>query len=109
MGRGFNSRAVFMTLREVVSNLNAYDESSFILVPPNGSVSPETAAMVIPIPEDPGAELGISGFDYLIEIYHAKDVIEAWMSQRDGKAPNPEEAIQAILYYQENDAYLLPD
>lgn len=95
-----------MTLGDVISNLGTYDESSFILVPANPPLSPETTAMVVPIPDDPGADLGIPGFSYLIEVYHAKDVLETWSSWRNSKTPTVAEAIEAIVFYQENDAYL---
>lgn len=43
---------------------------------------------------------------YLLEVELVRDVIEAWSLWRDGRTPSVEEAVQAIAYYAENDAYL---
>lgn len=104
-----NSIPLQAPLGEVLTHLSTYMSSSFILVPSGTTLTPETPTIVVPIPEDPNEDVGIPGFEYLIEVFVAKDVLETWSSWRSGAIPNPGEAIQAIQYYQENDAFLPTD
>lgn len=45
------------------------------------------------------------GFTYLLEVYLSKEVIEVWSSWRDGRAPTLTEAVGAVIWYGEYDAY----
>jgi hypothetical protein len=98
-----------MKLGEVLGNLGAYDEESLILVAKDTLPSPGTTAMVVPIPATSDEEPGAPNFQYLIEVYTAKDVLDTWREWRENRAPTPEEAVEAILFYQENDAFLPTD
>jgi hypothetical protein len=95
-----------MSISEVLANLEKYDEESLILVAKNTELTGKTDAMVVPIPKTLGTDPAIPGFDYLVEVYHARDVLETWKEWRNNKVPTAEEAIEAILFYQQNDAYL---
>ena len=46
------------------------------------------------------------GYDYLLEVALALDVMETWRSWRAGQKPTPEEAAEAVIYYAEHDVYL---
>ena len=46
------------------------------------------------------------GYDYLLEVALALEVVETWRSWRGGRPPTPEEAAEAVIYYAEHDAYL---
>ena len=95
-----------MTLGEVLTQLEQYNNRSFILVPLGSILCPSTPAKLVVIPEDPGADLGVPGFDYFIEVYHAKDVLDTWRAWRNNRTPTAVEAIEAVVFFQENDAYL---
>ena len=45
---------------------------------------------------------------YFLEVAVAKDVLCAWSFARNGCAPNISEKCEAIIYYAENDSFLLP-
>ena len=45
------------------------------------------------------------GYDYLLEVALALEVLETWRSWRGGQTPTPEEAAEAVIYYAEHDAY----
>lgn len=99
-----------MTISDVILNLNAYEEESYILVPTSGKLTGETPVVIVPIPEeDPDADLGVSGFDYFIGVFLAKDILETWQQWRQGRIPTGDEAIEAIQYYKEHDTYLPTD
>jgi hypothetical protein len=97
---------VIMKLSEILGSLGKFDSGSYILVTTSAPLTPDTDSKVVPIPEDPGADLGIPGFEYLIEVFEAKDVLETWAEWRNGRTPTPTEAVEAVLYYQANDTYL---
>ena len=46
------------------------------------------------------------GYDYLLEVDPAVDVLQTWRSWRGGQTPTAEEAAEAVIYYAEHDAYL---
>lgn len=46
------------------------------------------------------------GYEYLLEVHLALDVLETWSSWRGGRRPTAEEAAHAVVYYAERDAYL---
>ena len=95
-----------MKLSQVLADLDACESNSYILVPVNAPVNPDTEIKVVPIPEDPGADLGVPGFDYWISVFIAKDVLDAWSEWRNGAVPSAAQAVEAIVFYQENDTYL---
>ena len=45
------------------------------------------------------------GYEYLLEVHLALDVLETWSSWRGGRRPTAEEAADAVIYYAEQDAY----
>jgi len=60
---------------------------------------------IIIIDNPPGIQTP-EGMKYLLEVELAKEVIQVWRDWRNGKEPSPLEKYQAVLYYEENDAYL---
>jgi hypothetical protein len=65
-------------------------------------IAPDSAAMVCVEPEDGE---GPAGLIYLLEVGLARDVLHVWAQWRNGRAPTPEEAARAVIYYAEHDAY----
>jgi hypothetical protein len=45
------------------------------------------------------------GFVYLLEVELATDAIEVWSIWRDGRTPTLAEAVGAVIWYAEHDAY----
>ncbi len=48
------------------------------------------------------------GLDYFLEVDLAVEVIEAWSRHRPGQVPTTAERCEAIVYYADNDCYLIP-
>ena len=93
-----------MTLEDVIHDLETLENTLTICVQrfPVWTCSSEAALVVhADVP-------GRNNFPYFLEVYVAKDVLRAWSFARDGKTPNLAEKCEALIYYAENDAYLLP-
>ncbi len=43
--------------------------------------------------------------EYLLEVVVAQDVLRVWASWREGRQPDPEQAVNAVIYYAHWDAY----
>lgn len=41
-------------------------------------------------------------------IFLVREVIATWSIHRNGRVPNADEAVAAVVYYADHDAYLLP-
>ena len=46
---------------------------------------------------------------YFLEVPVAKDVLLAWSFARNGRTPTLAEKCEALIYFAENDAYLIPE
>lgn len=93
-------------LREVLANLERYPIDTLIYVPAGEELpSLETHVQLVPLgsPPDPGR------WRYLLGTRIAKEVIEVWSEWREGRVPSLEDALEAVLHYAENDAYLPAD
>lgn len=64
--------------------------------------APESAAIVQDEPDDGSTPEGLT---YLLEVDLARNVLEVWSRWRSGKEPTPREAVRAIIFYGERDAY----
>ena len=53
---------------------------------------------------------GVAGsspdFSYVLEVELANQVLDVWSLWRDGAVPSRTEAVDAVIYYAANDAYL---
>ena len=93
-----------MTLEEIIKNLDHIDRSLTIYAERSPEWSRSSRAELRPAKERPGE----SRYPYFLEIYVAKTVLQAWSFVRDGQEPNLGQKCEAIIYYAENDAYLIP-
>jgi len=96
----------FMTLREVVEQLDRLDSDQTIYAAGGGDAGPESAALVAMSPEDGALPDAAKGLAYLLEVDEAREVVKVWRSWRDGAEPNTEQKVQAITHYAKHDAYL---
>ena len=92
---------VSTTLAEIVDSLETLNEDHCIFA--RKPWSTDTLATVGPLTDDfrVPAEMGHEGFEYLLEVDIAKDVLEVFGARR----PTLQERRNLILYYAENDAY----
>jgi hypothetical protein len=67
----------------------------------NGPIDDSTESVVLAEGEAPPP-----GFKYLLEVYLAKEALEAWSEWRGGKRPSRAERTAAVAHYASHDAYL---
>lgn len=53
-----------------------------------------------------GAAPSTPEFSYVLEVEIAKEVLDVWSLWRHGAVPTTTEAVDAVIYYSANDAYL---
>lgn len=87
------------TLGEIVARLSEGDGGVILIRRP--LCGRATDAVVVRAGEPRPA-----GFEYLLEVDIASEVIEVWTSWRAGRSPTVDEACEAVIHYAENDAYL---
>ena len=88
-----------MTLKELIASLAGLPDDEVICV--GGGSKPSGASLAESRPRGSIPE----GLKYVLEVELAKEVLDTWSRWRSGRAPTTEEALQAILYYSEHDAY----
>ncbi|MGO1055277.1 hypothetical protein [Crossiella sp. CA198] len=92
-----------MTLGELVESIHECDEGSTIFVEDVPVLAPSTRAVLVPEErEDETPE----GMRYLLEVFIAWEVLDAWSGQRDGAEPDSAQKFEAVIWYAEHDAYL---
>jgi hypothetical protein len=67
--------------------------------------APSADAVVLQGDETPPGLVTASGHHYVLEVHLAIEAVEIWSEWRGGIIPTPEEAMQAVIYYAEHDAY----
>lgn len=94
-----------MTLEEIIDRLDSLDDSLTICAARSPEWSPDSEAELQPALDHP-AEWKLP---YFLEVSVAKDVLRAWSFARGGRTPDLPNKCKAVIYYAENDAYLLPE
>ena len=94
-----------MTLSEILEQLDSFDEESIIYAKKNPSWAPSSEAVVGHMDEDGEPPAEAVGFDYLLEVYLAEEVLQVWSEWRDGRLPDASERCDAVIYYAKNDTY----
>jgi hypothetical protein len=98
-------KGTMMKLEEIINNLDNLDNSLTICASKTPIWTPSSEADVYPARQVPlGARL-----PYFLEVGVAKNVLRAWSYARGGQLPNLAQRCEAIIYFAENDAYLLPE
>jgi hypothetical protein len=94
-----------MGLREAIVRLADLPEHTYFYVgqdEPN--VSATTPVMLVGYDDDPP-----KGWRYYLEVPTAREVLDVWSSWRNDRAPSLDEACEAVIYYADNDAYIIGD
>jgi hypothetical protein len=89
---------------DVVQSIGELDPDLMICAPPVRPLTEESPVALVndgdPIP---------AGFKYLLDVFLAIEVLRVWSEHRRGLDPSLDEAVEAITYYGDTDAYVLPD
>src|ERR1700728_4197541 len=94
-----------MNLVEVIGKLEELDNSLTICASRSPNWTPNSEADLCPAANVPsGCRL-----PYFLEVSVAKNVLRAWSYVRAGRVPDLAQKCEAIIYYAENDAYILPE
>lgn len=94
-----------MTLKEIICDLDNIGNSLTICAAQSPQWTPESEAELCPATQVPRG----CRFPYFLEVSVAKNVLRAWSFARGGQMPDVAKKCQALIYYAENDAYMLPD
>lgn len=95
-----------MNLREIVEQLDTFQEEETIYIAQSDPVHANTEAAV-GFEDDYGSPPACaSGMRYLLEVRLAQDVVRVWSEWRDNVLPSAEDKVTAIVYYAEHDAFL---
>lgn len=97
-----------MTLENLISQINNYqDEQTVFAKKVGGQFSGQSEVILIELTEEelevPTSEIAAKkcpGFEYFLEIFLIKEIIEDFALNKE----NPEQVVNRIIYYAENDA-----
>ena len=99
-----------MTLKEIISNIDAHNEEAIIFAKKvNEKFLPSSEAVLVELDEEElgeptreTAEKHCPGFDYFLEVFIVKEVIEDVNATVGFKSP--EQKVESIIHYAEFDA-----
>jgi hypothetical protein len=100
-----------MTLQELISQLlEAYDDlaeadTELTVYARKPWTADSDAIAVSDYTTWPDAQ----GRTYLLEVFLIHDVLETWIAHHADARPTPQQACNAVIYYAEHDAYLIPN
>ena len=94
-----------MTLEQIIANLENADNLMTICAAKSPQWNRMSEAELLP------SELvhRDSKLPYFLEVSVAKNVLKAWSFVRNGRMPSIEKKCEALIFYAENDAYILPE
>jgi hypothetical protein len=92
-----------MTLEDIIDNLDKLDDSLTICAARSPDWAPASEADLCP-----ASAIQNCRYPYFLEVSVANNVLRAWSLVRGGQIPDLANKCEAIIYYAENDAYLLP-
>ena len=94
-----------MTIEQIIFNLENTSNSLTICVAKPPQWNRMSEAELHPSEQVPhGCKL-----PYFLEVSVAKNVLKAWSFARNGRIPSIEKKCEALIFYAENDAYILPE
>lgn len=88
-------------LGDVLKSIDALDPEGTIYAPSHRPLSADSPVVVAiegsPVP---------AGLKYLLEVAIADDVLEVWSAWRSGRVPSADDAVAAVEWYTDHDAYM---
>jgi hypothetical protein len=94
-----------MKLEQIIADLENTSNSLTICAAKSPQWSRTSEAELCPSEQVPrGCKL-----PYFLEVSVAKNVFKAWSFARNGRIPTIAKKCEALIYYAENDAYILPE
>jgi hypothetical protein len=99
-----------MTLQELIGQLTTASlaEADDLAVFASEPWSADSDTTAVPNPNGT-ARPDPKGRAYLLEVFLIHDVLETWSAHNAGARPSPRQACEAVIYYAEHDAWLIPD
>ena len=96
-----------MKLKDVIEDLYELGGQNTVYISNQNAWTEDSSVALVPYLVD-GQDIQIPpGMEYFLEVELMKDVLEQWSCVRNGKSPSYCEKVDAILYYVQNDAYIL--
>lgn len=90
-----------MLLRDLIARPDELIWHNWIYVE-SGVLSLDTPVALATTPDQ---DMG-PGMTALLVVADLQGIMQAWSNFRDGRKPTPEQALRAIRYYEENDAFI---
>ena len=98
-----SSEVFSMTLEDIINNLETLSNNLTICAENHPNWSRSSQVELVPATQVP---VGCK-FPYFLEVSVAKNVLRAWSYARGGQIPNLAKKCEAVIYYAENDAYIM--
>src|SRR5688572_31780396 len=103
-----------MNIKEAIAQIGTLPDVALLFAEHlGGRFLPESECVVVDVPESefsmPADELAAKyalGKHYFLEVPTVIDVLEAWSKQRNAVEPTLAQAVEAVILYAENDAYV---
>lgn len=103
-----------MKLRQLIEQKADLAEDATLFVERiDGHFTPDSRALAVAIPEafsgrpirEVASELA-PGLEYFLEVFIIREHLIDWSENHQGVTPSTDQALESIIYYAENDAYL---
>src|SRR5687767_774285 len=103
-----------MNIKEAISRIATLPDGAMLFAERvDGKFRPESECVVAEVPDceittpaDNLVEKYAPGKHYFLEVPTVIDVLEAWSEQRNGVEPSMAQAVEAVIFYAENDSYM---
>jgi hypothetical protein len=95
-----------MNLRDILDDLDNFEDNYTIFLDDRFGWTEFSDAQII---ENNNKTVKKINYPYFIEISVIKNILSAYKYARNGRVPNLNDKCRAVLYYADNDAYLIPE
>lgn len=90
-------------LRDFIENVRAYHWSHIVFI--DGDAPSWSLDTAIAFMQRDGETMP-EGMQQFLSVGDLQGIVDAWIDFRDGRKPTPEQALRAIRYYCEHDAFI---
>jgi outer membrane protein assembly factor BamB len=100
------AKTILITL---IENITSFDNNGIVFIDTSIENSKNSNICVVLFDDDKEANdiMEIDNYIYFLEISIINEVIEVWSFTHDGKLPTLDQLCDALIYYYDNDAYIL--